>query len=376
MNKLPFREFHLGQLLEGYSQQKYPLDFFISQYFRKNSALGSKDRAFLAETTYTLVRWQGLLHYLSGSKSWQEMYQTLLKIDLKELQSNSEIPLSIRVSCPQGLFDLLVKNYGPEKASEFCLACNQPAPTTIRANALKITREALLKKWENTYDISPTSYSVNGIIFHKKINFFELPEFKEGLFEVQDEGSQLLSDLVKVKPGEQVLDYCAGSGGKTLGFAPAMDGKGQIYLHDIRQFALLEAKKRLRRAGVQNYQLLLPDSPSLSKLKKKMDWVLVDAPCSGTGTLRRNPDMKWKFDEKMLHRLIGKQRTIFEKALSFLHPEGYIVYATCSILPEENEAQMKHFMETYSLSIVGSPFYSFPTSGGMDGFFGVVLKRQ
>lgn len=375
MNKIPYREYHLLQLLDAYSQQTLPLDLFISHYFRDHVALGSKDRAFIADTIYALVRWQGLLDYLSSSSSWRVRYDTYLKIDLEQLQSREDIPLATRVSFPPLLFDLFVNNYGVEKARQLCLVCNTPAPTTVRANSLKISRDDLLRRWQTIYDVSPTLESPDGIIFHKKMNFFQLPEFKEGLFEVQDEGSQLLAHLMKVQPGQQALDYCAGSGGKTLAFAPAMQGKGQIYVHDIRPFALQEAKKRLRRAGIQNHQILPPDSPYFAKLKKKMDWILVDAPCSGTGTLRRNPDMKWKFDHNMLTRLIGQQRMIFERALSFLHPDGRIVYGTCSLLKEENQFQVEHFLSTYSLKIEGSPFQTFPTIGGMDGFFGVVLKR-
>lgn len=375
MTKKPYREHHLLQLLEGYSKQKLPLDLFISHYFRDNHALGSKDRQFIAENVYALVRWQGLLDRLSPSPSWEDRYQTFVARDLAEVQEQEDIPLATRVSFPSNLFDLFVKSYGAEKAHALCLICNTPAPTTVRVNTLKISRDTLFTRWEGTYDISPCLHSPEGILFHKKINFFQLPEFKEGLFEVQDEGSQLLARLVAVKPGEQVLDYCAGSGGKTLAFAPHMEGKGQIHLHDIRPFALQEAKKRLRRAGIQNSQIVLPDSPHLNKLKKKMDWVLVDAPCSGTGTLRRNPDMKWKFDDEMVDRLIGQQRMIFEKALSFLKPDGRIVYATCSLLKEENQDQVEHFLSTYQLQIEGNPFQTLPSTGGMDGFFGVVLKR-
>ncbi len=375
MNKIPYREHHLLALLETYSSQNLPLDLFISHYFRDHSALGSKDRAFIADTVYTLVRWQGLLDYLAPSSSWNDRYQTFLEVNIDELQQREDIPLATRVSFPQQLFDLFVSSYGIEKARELCLISNTPAPTTVRANILKINRDDLLNRWKGIYEVSPTSQSPDGIIFHKKINFFQLPEFKEGLFEVQDEGSQLLARLMHVQPGQQILDYCAGSGGKTLAFAPFMQGKGQIYVHDIRSFALQEARKRLRRAGIQNHQILLPTSPQLAKLKKKMNWVLVDAPCSGTGTLRRNPDMKWKFDPEMITRLIGQQRTIFEKALSFLQPNGYIVYATCSVLKEENQEQVKHFISTYSLEMEGELFQTLPTFGGMDGFFGVVLKR-
>lgn len=375
MNKIPFRQHHLFTLLEAYGQQKLPLDLFIHYYFRKHPALGSKDRLFISETAYSLIRWQILLDYLAQSSSWTDRYQTFLEINIEEIQAQDNIPLAVRVSFPDFLFKLLIESFGIKKATEICLASNAPAPTTVRVNSSKIERAELLKRWENIYQVSPTPISPLGISFHKKINFFQLPEFKEGLFEVQDEGSQLLAQLVKVQPGEQVLDYCAGSGGKTLAFAPQMEQKGQIYLHDIRPYSLLEAKKRLKRAGIQNAQVISHESPHLSKLKKKMNWVLVDAPCSGVGTLRRNPDMKKKLDSELLSGLIGQQRQIFEKALSYMAPNGRIVYATCSLLKEENQSQIDHFISTYSLQIVDEPFQSFQSIGGMDGFFGVVLKK-
>ncbi len=207
------------------------------------------------------------------------------------------------------------------------------------------------------------------------MNFFSLDEFKKGYFEVQDEGSQILAELVQTKPGDQFMDYCAGSGGKSLSVAAEMKNRGQIYLHDIRKRALQEAKKRLRRAGVENAQVINSGSPKLSKLKKKIDWVLVDAPCSGTGTLRRNPDMKWKFASEMPGRLAAEQRVIFEQGLSFVKPGGHIVYATCSLLREENQNQLDHFLKTYDLKLVDEPFQSLPHEGGMDGFYGVVFKK-
>jgi 16S rRNA (cytosine967-C5)-methyltransferase len=269
-----------------------------------------------------------------------------------------------------------VKSHGEEKACDLCRISNKPAPTTVRANPIKITREALMDRWKTRFKITPCSHSELGIVFLEKTNFFSLTEFQEGLFEVQDEGSQLLSKLMQVQPGQQVMDYCAGSGGKTLAFANQMQGKGQIFVHDIRTHALMEARKRLRRAGIQNAQTIEAESPNLKKIKKKMDWILVDAPCSGTGTMRRNPDMKWKFTEEMLVRLVGQQRVIFEKALSFLKPGGHIVYATCSMLKDENQDQIAHFLKTYPIDIVGEPFQSLPTEGGMDGFYGVVMTTK
>lgn len=376
MLKIPFREHHLFALLNGYDQQTLPLDLFINHYFREHKALGSKDRGFIAETVYAMIRWKELIDYLGHSPTWEKRFSIFQQINFEQIQKNEEIPLHVRVSFPKNLFQLIENSHGTEKAVELCLISNTPAPTTVRVNTLKITRDALLAKWKEHYDVSPTEEAAEGIIFHKKINFFQLPEFKDGLFEVQDEGSQLLAQLMQVKPGDQVLDYCAGSGGKTLAFAPKMQHKGQIFVHDIREHALLEARKRLKRAGIQNSQTLSPNSPHLEKLKKKMNWVLVDAPCTGTGTMRRNPDMKWKFDDDMLVRLKGQQRTIFEKALSFMHPKGRIVYGTCSLLNEENQQQLEHFIKTYELEIEGPVFQSLPTLNGMDGFFGVVLKRK
>ncbi len=376
MNKKPFREHHLIQLLTAYGEQNLPLDLHVSYYFRDNKALGSNDRAELAELVYGIIRWKALLDFLSpGPFSWETRIDTFKRINPLDYLDKDDIPLNIRVSFPKVLFDLIVDSHGIDKATDLCLISNQQAPTTVRINPLKTSRDAMLKRWNQIYDISPCSFAPNGIVFHKKIAFFGLPEFKEGLFEVQDEGSQLLAELMQVKKGQQVMDYCSGSGGKTLAFAHRMGGTGQIYLHDIRERALQESRIRLRRAGIQNAQVVQSDDSKLKKLKKQMDWVLVDAPCTGTGTMRRNPDMKWNFDAETLERLIGQQRMIFEKALSYLKPEGKIVYATCSILKQENDFQLEHFKKTYQLECDGLPFQSLPSTGGMDGFYGVVLKR-
>lgn len=378
MAKIPFREHHLFQLLNSYDQQTLPLDLFISFYFRDNKSLGSKDRGFVAEAVYTLIRWKGLLDYFCDEafRTWESRYEILQTIDFAKVQTDATIPQHIRLSFPEELYDLIIDSHGEEKGKEICFASNYPAPTTVRANALKTTREDLLERWKSVYDVIPCSQAPYGIIFRKKTHFFSLPEFAEGLFEVQDEGSQLLANLVQVLPGQAVMDYCAGSGGKTLAFAPFMQRTGQIFLHDIRPHALLEARKRLKRAGIQNAQVVNDNSENLKKLKKKMDWVLVDAPCTGTGTLRRNPDMKWKFDVAAYKRLISQQRVIFEKALSFLKPTGQIIYATCSLLQNENQKQVEHFLKTYSLELVHEPFQSMPSQGGMDGFYGATFRAK
>ncbi len=374
---IPFRQYHLFQLLNAFDLTTYPLDLFLRNYFLENRAIGSKDRKEISEAAYGMIRWRGLLdHLCQGELTWERRYELFTEIDPLSYLEKEEIPTNVRLSFPPFLYSLIKETYGKEQAQDICLASNTQAPTTIRVNSLKSTRDDLLGQWSNQYSVIPCKKSATAITFKEKINFFATPEFKAGLFEIQDEGSQLLASLVDVQPKQKVLDYCAGSGGKSLAFAPKMKGSGQIYLHDIRKHILYEARKRLKRAGIENSQLLFPDAPHLKKLKKKMDWVLADAPCTGTGTIRRNPDMKWKFTEEMLKRLVSEQRVIFEKALSFVKPGGHIVFGTCSLLKEENEMQVAHFLKTYPIELVGEPFSSLPTRGGMDGFFGACFRTK
>lgn len=373
---IPYRDHHILQILTEYEESDLPLDLTIHQHYKAHKSLGSKDRAVVSETVYSLIRWKLLLDHIAKDKnSWPEKLELVRTGKIEEATSNIEHPLHVRFSFPEFLFKAIVDSHGEERAHEICLACNVPAPTTVRVNTLKTTRDELLKKWQPLYQVVPNPEVETGITFEKKIALFALPEFKDGLFEVQDAGSQVLAAMVQAKPGQQVMDYCSGSGGKALAIAPAMKQQGQLYLHDIRPKILIEAKRRLKRAGIQNAQIVQADDDKLKKLKKKMDWVLVDAPCSGTGTLRRNPDMKWRLDESAIARLVSQQRVIFERALSYLAPGGTIVYSTCSLLTAENQDQMKHFMETYKLKLVGEPFQSLPKPGLMDGFFAVAFTR-
>lgn len=374
--KKTFREFHLLKILESLDSESLPLDVHLSQYFRKHRAIGSKDRKEIADKIYTLIRWRGLVDfYCFCPNQWEERVRTLDSLSIKKSFKDETIPSHIKVSFPKSLFALLEEYYGLEKTLSICLASNTSAPTTVRTNVLKTTRQNLFQTWKEKFSINLTKESVFGIRFEQKINFGALEEFKQGFFEVQDEASQLVANLVEAKPGDQILDYCAGSGGKTLAFAYKLQGKGQIYLHDIRPKALVEAKRRLKRAGIENAQILSHDAPLKEKLQGKLDWILIDVPCSGSGTLRRNPDLKWKFSEETLQYLILEQRRIFKEALSFLSPKGKIVYATCSILPQENDQQIEFFQQEYALDLTSKPFRSLPTEGGMDGFFAAVFKR-
>ncbi|MCB1115921.1 MAG: RsmB/NOP family class I SAM-dependent RNA methyltransferase, partial [Chlamydiia bacterium] len=296
----PFRRYHLLNILKEGESSSLPLDAFLRDYFRKHKAVGSKDRAEICTNLYGIIRWKGLIDARCTKPiTWEKR----IEVFLRGPSPQNDDPLHVQVSFPKAFFDRLVSAYGEKRAAELCLSSNEQAPVTVRINPLVAAREALFDKWKSDYPIALCKQSNLGITFEKRINFFALPEFKAGAFEVQDEGSQIIASYVQAKPNDHVLDFCAGSGGKTLAFAHQMEGKGQIYLYDIRPHALLEGKKRLKRAGIQNAQLL--DAIKLKKkgLLERMDWILLDVPCSGSGTLRRNPDMKWKFKDEMIPRL-------------------------------------------------------------------------
>lgn len=369
-----FRKYHLLKILTAAEKDSLPMDAFLRNYFREHKAVGSKDRQEICETLYGIIRWKGLIDAACEKPiSWEKRLETYQQFPLDNLSS---YPPHIQVSFPKFFYEILKEAYGEKRAIRLCLNSNKKAPTMIRINPIKTDRDTLYNKWKETYDVSLAKHSEWGILFHKKINFFALPEFKAGFFEIQDEGSQLVAKKVQASPNDHILDYCAGSGGKTLAFAPQMKSKGQIYLYDIRPHALIEAKKRLKRAGIQNAQILDDKKIKSRALFGKMNWVLLDLPCSGTGTLRRNPDMKWKLKKETITRLVEEQRKIFDEALKFLHPNGKIVFATCSILPEENEKQIAYFIEKYNLSLEAPPFQSFPKDGEMDGFYCAVLTKN
>jgi 16S rRNA C967 or C1407 C5-methylase (RsmB/RsmF family) len=284
------------------------------------------------------------------------------------------LPEHAKLGLSPFLYAQFLSIYGSQTPS-LAATLNSPATVTIRTNLIKTTREKLLSILEQQFSVQPSSQTETAILFSKREPLFALPEFKEGLFEVQDEGSQLIADLVQAKSGDRILDYCSGSGGKTLAIAPKMGGKGEIYLHDIRENTLKEASIRLRRAGIQNAQVLLAGHATLKKLLGKMDWVLADVPCSGTGTLRRNPDMKWKIDAAMVERLVLEQRAIFEQAVRYAKVGAYLIYATCSLLPQENEAQVQYFLSHLPLTLE-KELKILPKEGGCDGFYGVVFKKS
>lgn len=378
MPKLPFRQHHTLAILQGYEQAtSAPLDFFLHTYFRNHKALGPKDRMEIAENVYTYVRWKSLIEFITGpSASWTRRLDFLATFHPQDYLHRTDLPSHLRVSFPEPLFSLMEASLGPTLAQEVGWTCNEVAPTTLRVNLLKSSQEQLASLWPAGSSLAPCSFAPAGLHVLGKTHFYSLQAFRDGYFEVQDEGSQLVASLVEAKPGQLVLDYCAGAGGKALALAPQLQGRGQIFLHDIRPKALQEAKRRLARAGVENAQTVLEGSKALACMKQKFHWILVDAPCTGTGTLRRNPDLKWRFSEALLLQVQEQQRKIFAKALEYLRPDGKIVYATCSLLREENQDAVRYFEANLPVRSVGTAFQTLPLSGGMDGFFAACFVRS
>ncbi|HSX12966.1 MAG TPA: RsmB/NOP family class I SAM-dependent RNA methyltransferase [Chlamydiales bacterium] len=359
----PFIDRHIRLFLKLFSETNKPLDLLLSQYFRATKSLGSKDRRIMGDTIYGMIRWKSLIEFFSPADPLH-FYQT---IDWAEIKKDPSIPNAVKLGMPEYLYEQFCIHFGEKKADSLGEILNRSAPTTVRVNLLKTTRDDLLQKWKEKFSISPCGNM--GIQFQKREPLFALPEFKEGLFELQDEGSQYIAEQVEARPGQVVLDYCSGSGGKTLAFAHRLQGKGQIYLHDVRKEALYEARKRMKRAGIQNGQIVLDP-----KKLRPCDWILLDVPCSGSGTIRRNPDHKWKINHEMIEHLSSLQKNIIKKSIAYLKPGGRLVYATCSLLPQENEHQVEYILKNFPLTLEKEPTLLLPKEGGMDGFFCATFK--
>lgn len=356
-----------------------PLDLFLRRYFQAHKFLNEKDRAWVAEKTYELYRWRGLLdNVATPPHNWVTRMRTFFVNDRwRSHTTNPKLPHHVRCSFSEEMFSKIEQNLGTKAAREVCDIMNEPPVTFLRVNTAKISRDKVFSYLAaRDVPVEKTLNSKIGLMLASKQKLLALPEYKMGYFEIQDESSHLIAQQVDAKPGELVMDYCAGSGGKTLALAPPMQNKGMVFLYDNRDQKLYEGKKRMRNAGIKNYMILPPAHPLMPKLRAKMDWVLVDAPCSQSGALRRNPDMKWTFSEERLDRWVAQQREIFEEALKYVKDGGKIVYATCSVLDEENAQQVRYFCEKFGLYLSHQPLHALPQSRGMDGFFCATMERR
>lgn len=380
----------LGEIFEG---GRYA-DKVIERVLKQNPKWGSRDRRFIAEATYNIVRWYRLLQELSQSRdndywkifaAWMHLQGTELphwtefssiRFDqwderLKQARSIRKI----RESIPDWLDELGEQELGGAWDNELH-ALNEEARVVLRANTLRIRRSDLQKVLkEEGVETEQLPIAPDAVALRQRQNVFQLPSFREGLFELQDAGSQLIAPFLKVEPGMRVIDACAGAGGKTLHLAALMQNKGRILAMDPEGWKLEELKKRARRSGAGNIETRAIDSSKVIKrLEKSADRLLLDVPCSGLGVLKRNPDAKWKLSPDFVNEVRGVQHDIISSYSKMVKPGGMMVYSTCSLLPSENEAQVKVFLGEHKDFELLEEKKIVP-SEGFDGFYMARIGR-
>lgn len=354
-------------------QNAGPADAKLSAFFRQHRELGNKQRGFVAEAVYGVIRRLSLLSYLADGQdarklviAWllrvqgysvrdladslnKQQYTWAEEIKAKDTQ---QLSLEIQADMPQWLWQTMLQQYSSEQALTIARSMHQPAPLDLRVNTIKSSREQVLATFaQQGISAQATPYSPFGIRLQQRLSIQKNPLFLRGDIEVQDEGSQLLSLLLAPKRGEMVADFCAGAGGKSLAIGAIMKNSGRIYAFDIAEKRLQNLAARLKRSGLSNLHSQLLSSEQDSKLKRlhgKFDKVLVDAPCSGLGTLRRNPDLKWRQQPSDIAELNEKQKAILNSAAKLVKNGGYLLYATCSILQQENQQIVAEFLAQHS----------------------------
>ena len=385
-----------------FNEQK-AADKVLRGTLKRDKRWGSRDRSFIAETTYDIVRWKRLYLEIAEVKEPFDrdnlfrifvVWATLRGIILpdwpqfeakptRKIKGRFDALSKVRVlreSIPDWLDQVGLEAFGKDQWSAELKALNQQAEVILRCNTLKGTRKDLANSLAaNGIETEFAKQTPEGLILKQRDNVFTSEEFKSGLFEVQDINSQRVAHWVKPEPGMRVIDACAGAGGKSLHMASLMENKGQIIALDIFPKKLEELKRRARRNGAHNIETRLVDSrKTIKKLHQSADALLIDAPCTGVGVLKRNPDAKWKLTPEFLIAITQTQSEILKDYSSMVKPGGTLVYATCSILPQENQEQIKAFLKSdegqdFSLEAQETLL---PSVTGYDGFFMARLKRK
>ena len=389
-----------------------PADQLLSRYFREHRNLGQNERGFVAECVFAILRRRRSLEAAAGSSDPRALVgaallrvlgfsarslQGLVDDDLLARVRSTEgamLPPPVRADLPDWLWERLVAQQGEEEALRIAQGLLNPAPLDLRVNLARMGREAAQERLgADGIESKATLYSPAGLRLAGKPAINRHALFSDGLVEVQDEGSQLLAWLLAPRRGEMIADYCAGAGGKTLAAAMLMRGSGRIYAMDVSAKRLAALAPRAARAGITSVQTLVlgEDGARARRLAGKLDRVLVDAPCSGFGTLRRNPDLKWRHLPAAIDELAVKQRAILDAAAPLVKPGGRLVYATCSILREENDAVADDFQAAHRefrpLSAAtllaaqrialdtGERLRLWPHLHATDGFFAAIFER-
>ncbi len=374
-------------------------DKVVEKTLKRDSRWGARDRKFIAETVYDCVRWKRLYNEIAGTKDhftqenlWKifSVWAVLKGIALPDWRQFEDTPVRrikgkfdelqsqrvFRESIPDWLDQLGEKELGKQWEKELS-ALNEQAAVILRANTLKTTKEDLQKVLlENEIETQFIKGHPDALQLTERKNIFTTEAFKKGFFEVQDASSQMVAQYLEVSPGMRVVDACAGAGGKTLHLAALMQNKGQIIALDIYENKLKELKRRAKRAGAHNIEPRHIDSTKvIKKLYNNVDRVLIDAPCSGLGVLRRNPDAKWKLQPEFIDEIKKTQAEILNSYAKMVKVGGKLVYATCSILPSENENQVQYFLESHKDFKFIAEKKILPSVSGYDGFYMALLER-
>lgn len=376
-----------------FTEAKYA-DKVIEKTLKENPKFGGRDRRFIAETTYDIVRNYRLLSYLANTTTdfWQILgVHFVIKYlpipperEFKDLDEKKILDAkkaltdeSILQSYPEWLWNTCESELGKEKWSVEAKALNEQAKVVLRTNTLKTKRDILKKHLaEKEIEVDVIEGYENALVLTERQNIFNNELFKLGLFELQDAGSQAISEFLEVEPGMRIIDACAGAGGKTLHLSALMQNKGRIISMDITQWKLDELKKRARRATASNVEpRLIESTKTIKRLENTADRLLLDVPCSGLGVIKRNPDAKWKLDLDFIDRTKAIQKQILNDYSIMTKKGGYLVYSTCSILPSENREQVNQFLEkNKNFEFVKEK--SILPSEGFDGFYMALIKRN
>ena len=408
---------HAAKVLDGVLNFTAAADGVLSRYFRENRKIGSTERHAISEAVYAVLRNRLFYNHCAPKENEPTMRELALLgladsfeisaigglaeaeqvwLEKVKLIDRTQLAPEIQTGMPQWIYEKLVDSLGEEEAFDLAHSLNMPAPLDVRVNTLKAKRETAKAELDaQSISSEMTPYAPLGLRVERKISLQNLSVYKEGIIEVQDEGSQILAHIVGARRGEMVADFCAGAGGKTLALGAHMRNTGRLYAFEVSEKRLAHLGPRLKRSGLSNVHTLNvahERDARLGLLSGKMDRVLVDAPCSGLGTLRRNPDIKWRFAESDLVEMTQRQKVILESAARLVKPGGRLVYATCSVLKEENEdiihgfllkhpnfslRPMREILAEQKIPVEMEDFLNLgPHRHRTDGFFAAVLQRN
>ena len=384
------------KILDGVFNQDFYADKTIEKVLKLDKRWGSRDRAFIAETSYEIVRWKRLYLEIADVKKpfqyknlWRvfSVWAVLKGINLPNWTEFQETPKrrikgkfdelskirKFRESVPDWIDKLACEEIGEKKWEKEISELNKMAEVVLRTNTLKTNSSELQKILLNEEISTETIIGYpDALKLKKRVNLFKKESFQKGLYEIQDASSQLVAPFLKIEPGMKICDICAGAGGKTLHLSALSKNKGQILAMDIYKHKLVQLKKRAKRNSAFNIETkLIENNKSIKRLKGKIDRLLIDAPCSGLGVLKRNPDSKWKLQPDFLNKIKDTQLKILKQYSKLIKENGKIVYATCSILPSENEHQINSFLkseEGQDFKLEEEKKIS-PLSSGFDGFY-------